>query len=258
MRLFDTHCHLNHEQFSGDCDEALARAFAAGVTELVVIGYDLPSSARAVELADQDRGVFATVGVHPHDAHTWDRATEAEIRRLADRPGVVAIGEIGLDFYRDLSPRPAQHSAFRAQLDIAAELRMPIVVHTRESVSPSLDVLEPYCSSGLRGVMHCWSGTGSEAVRARELGMLLGIGGVITYKNAATLVEVVTESPLESMVLETDAPYLSPAPHRGKRNEPAYIALVAARVAEIRGLDVESVAVGTRHAAIGLLGVESG
>lgn len=253
MPIFETHCHLNHRQFENDRQAAIERARAAGVTEFLVIGYDLESSRKAVELADPEAGFYAAVGIHPHDAEAWSAAAEQELRDLALRPGVVAIGEIGLDFYRNLSPREAQYAAFQAQLELAAELELPYVVHTRESVSPSLDVLEPFARRGVRGIMHCWSGTPEEARRARELGLLLGIGGVLTYKNPGGLPEAVAEAALEELVLETDCPYLTPMPHRGKRNEPAYLPLVASRIAEIRGISVDEVCDVTTRTARSLL-----
>jgi TatD DNase family protein len=250
VHIFETHCHLNHLQFSHDLEEVLARARGVGVSELALIGYDLESSRRAVEMADPEKGLYATAGIHPHDAEIWSACAEAELRRLARAAGTVAIGEIGLDFYRDLSPREAQYAAFRAQLDLAAELNLPIVVHTRESVTPSLDAIEPYARAGLRGIMHCWSGTLAEARRARSLGLLLGVGGVITYKKPGELPEVVLDTPLEGLVLETDSPYLPPVPHRGKRNEPSHLPLIATKVAEIKGLTASQVASTTRSSAI--------
>jgi TatD DNase family protein len=254
-RFFETHCHLNHHQFASDLEETLSRARAAGVGELVLIGYDLESSRKAVEMARPEEGVFATAGIHPHDAASWSAAVEQELRSLLAAPGIVAVGEIGLDFYRDLSPREAQYTAFRAQLDLARELDLPVVVHTRESVTPSLDVLEPYERGGLGGIMHCWSGTAEEARRARGLGLLLGIGGVVTYPKAGELPEAVVECPLGGLVLETDCPYLPPVPHRGKRNEPAYLPLIAARVAALKGVSVGEVALSTREAALGVFGL---
>jgi len=252
---FETHCHLNHERFADDLPAVLERARAAGVSHLTLIGYDLPSSRRAAEMARPEEGLLATVGIHPHDAENWDGEAERELRRLAEAPGVVAIGEIGLDFYRDLSPREAQYTALRAQLELAAELGLPIVVHTRESVTPSLDVIEPYARQGLRGIMHCWSGSVEEARRARGLGLLLGIGGVVTYKKAMELPEVVAATELEGLVLETDCPYLPPTPHRGQRNEPAYLPLIAARVAELQGVSLPEVAARTQETAARLFGV---
>jgi TatD DNase family protein len=254
-QFFETHCHLNHARFSSDCEEVLARARTAGVSQFLIIGYDRDSSRRAVEMARPEEGLYAAAGIHPHDAETWSGEVEAELRKLARDGSIVAIGEIGLDFYRDLSPRDAQYAAFRAQLELAAELSLPIVVHTRESVSPSLDEIEPFARSGLRGIMHCWSGTAAEARRARSLGLLLGIGGVLTYRNPGELPEVVAEAPLESLVLETDCPYLTPVPHRGGRNEPAYIPLIAERLAQIKGSSVEEVAEATCLSARTALGL---
>jgi len=252
LRIFETHCHLNNAQFESDFDATLQRARDAGVQELLLIGYDLESSRGVVALADPDRGIYATAGIHPHDAESWNGETETELRHLLAQRGVIGLGEIGLDFYRDLSPREAQYPAFQAQLELALELDLPVVVHTRESISPSLDVLEPYARRGLRGIMHCWSGTLDEARRARELGFLLGVGGVVTYKKPGNLVEVVAETPLEGLVLETDSPYLPPVPYRGKRNEPGYIPLIAARLAEIKGLPVDEICQTTRQNALRL------
>jgi len=255
-RIFETHCHLNNAQFDGDLDATLQRAREAGVRELLLIGYDLESSRGVVALADPARGLYAAAGIHPHDAVSWSTDTEAELRRLLAAPGVIALGEIGLDFFRDLSPREAQYPAFHAQLELALELDLPVVVHTRESSSSSLDVLEPYARRGLRGIMHCWSGTVEEARRARELGLLLGVSGVVTYKKPGALPEVIAETPLEGLVLETDSPYLPPVPYRGKRNEPGYLPLIASRVAEIKGLAVDEICHATRQNALRLFRLE--
>ncbi|MGV3722596.1 MAG: TatD family hydrolase [Actinomycetota bacterium] len=252
-RIFETHCHLNHQQFTEDLDGVIQRARDAGVGEMLVIGYDMPSSRSAVKLADPDAGLFAAAGIHPHDAESWSHDVEAELRDLLAQPGIAALGEIGLDFYRDLSPRDAQYRAFAAQMELALELRLPIVVHTRESVTASLDLMEPFAGAGLRGIMHCWSGTVEEARRARALGFTLGIGGVITYKKPGALIETVADTPLNELVLETDAPYLAPTPHRGKRNEPAYLPLIAERVASVKEVTTQEVCRVTGAAARALL-----
>ena len=239
--LIDTHCHLNHERFDGEADEALARAREAGVSACIVIGYDLPSSERAVELAAESPEVFAAVGVHPHDASTLDAPALERIRELSREPKVVAIGEIGLDFYRDLSPRDEQARAFRQQLALAADVGLPVVIHTRESVAETLQVLAQPEFTAVTGVLHCWSGSLAEANRAVELGYYLGVGGVVTFKNADSLRDVVRAAPADRLLLETDAPYLAPVPRRGKRNEPAYVAYVAAKVAEVLDTDQASV-----------------
>lgn len=241
MVFIDTHCHLNHQDFAAELPEAAERARGAGVAAMVVVGYDLPSSERAVELAETLPGVWATVGIHPHDARGASEAALARVAELARHPRVVAIGEIGLDFYRDLSPREEQHAAFRAQLDLAAELGLPVVIHTRDSMSEALEVL---LAPGrrVRGVLHCWSGTLPEARRATAAGWWLGIGGVVTFSKAIELHEVVAAVEPDRLLLETDAPYLAPHPHRSRRNEPAYLPHVAERVAALRGLDIAAVA----------------
>lgn len=254
---FETHCHLNNAQYATDLITVLERARQAGVRALTVIGWDLDSSRAAVELARRHPGLHATVGVHPHEVEEWGPEMEASVREMARDPAVVAIGEIGLDFYRDLSPREKQYEAFRAQLEMAAELGLPIVVHTRESVGPAMDVIEPFAPDRLRGVMHCWSGTVEEARRARDFGFMLGIGGVLTYKKPGDLPDVVLDSPLESLVLETDCPYLAPTPHRGKRNEPAYLPLTAERLAAIKELPLEQVASVTFQNAARLFNIGS-
>jgi TatD DNase family protein len=256
--IFETHCHLNSHQFASDLDETLQRARAAGVMEMLIIGYDLESSRSAVKLANPEAGLFAAAGIHPHDAANWSAQTESELRRLLRQPGVVALGEIGLDYYRDLSPRDLQATCFRAQLALAGELRLPIVVHTRESMTPSLDVLDPFARGGVLGIMHCWHGSVEEARRARDLGLLLGVGGVVTYKKPGALPEVIADTPLESLVLETDSPYLPPVPHRGQRNEPGYLPLISRRVAEIKQVTPDDINQATRANARRLFGVKEG
>lgn len=248
LAIFETHSHLQHHQFEQDLEAVLQRARESGVREIMVIGADLPSSRGAVHLAEAHPDLFATVGIHPHDASTWSAAAEAELRSLARSEKVRAIGEIGLDFYRDLSPRDRQYEAFRAQLDLAGELDLPVVIHTRDSMEEVLDVLEPVGRSGRKVLLHCWSGSVEQARRACEFGAVLGIGGVVTYKNAGELPEVVRHTRLERLVVETDCPYLTPAPHRGRRNEPAYLPLVIQRMAEVTGAAPAEVAGRTRDA----------
>ncbi len=239
--LIDTHVHLNHEDLAADLPAVLERAGAAGVGELIVIGYDLASSARAVALAEgppvgAGARLWAAVGVHPHDAAHWDAgAAAARLRAWAAHPRVVAVGEIGLDFYRDLSPRDAQHAAFAAQLDLAAEAGLPVVIHCRDAYDETLDVLEAQAGV-LPVILHCFQGTRGHAERAWARGWFLGIGGAVTFKNQEALREIVRAAPEGSLLLETDAPYLSPAPLRGRYpNEPARVALVAENIAELRG-----------------------
>lgn len=239
--IVDSHCHLNHQQLRDDVTGAVERAAAASVEKMVVVGYDLPSSEEAVRLTTDHPAVFAAVAIHPHDAKDYDSSSEARLIELAADPKVVAIGEIGLDYHYDLSPREEQFHAFRAQLALAKEMGLPVIIHCREAYTDVLDVLEREGGAEIGGVMHCWAGTTEEANRTLALGFYLGFGGVITFKNAEEIRQIATASPLDSILLETDAPYLAPMPYRGKRNEPAYTRLVAEKLAEIRGISVGEV-----------------
>ncbi len=247
--LIDSHCHLNHEQLRADSSEAVRRAVEAGVTHMVVVGYDLPSSDEAVELSDRFEAVYAAVGVHPHDARHYSSEAERRLRELASHPRVVAIGEIGLDYHYDLSPVEAQAAAFQAQLELASEVGLPVIIHCREAYGDTLSVLRDGLDRTLGGVMHCWAGTQAEADWALELGMYLGFGGVLTFKNAVETRSIAARVPLSRILLETDAPYLAPVPHRGKRNEPAYTRLVGEKLAEVRGIDLTAVAAATAASA---------
>ncbi len=238
MRWTDTHCHLNHPDLLPEWESLLFRAQQSGVHRCILIGYDLPSSERAVQLADQSPALYATVGIHPHDAVQCTPEALHQLRTLAQHPKVVAIGEIGLDFYRNLSPPDAQYSAVYAQLALAQECNLPIVVHCREAYDELLTVLADY--PNLRGVLHCFSGTPEHAERGLALGYYLGIGGVITFKSAESLRTIVQTMPRERLLLETDAPYLAPHPYRGKRNEPAYLPIIAKHVAQLWETDLET------------------
>ena len=240
MFLTDTHAHLDFPQFDDDREEVIARALAAGVGIIINVGADLASSRRAVALAEAHPQIYAAVGVHPHDAKTLTEEVLTELRELARHPQVVAIGEIGLDFYRDLSPRDVQRQAFERQLALARELDKPVIIHDREAHAEVMDTLRRW--QGLRGVLHCFSGSLEMARRAVELGFYISIAGPVTFKNARRLPEIVRQLPLERLLIETDCPYLAPHPHRGERNEPAYVRLVAEAVAEIKGLPLEEVA----------------
>jgi TatD DNase family protein len=238
MRWTDTHCHLNHPDLYPEWQAALFRAQQSGVERLILIGYDLESSRRAVELAAQSDALYAAVGIHPHDAAQCDADALATLRQLAQQPRVVAVGEIGLDFYRDLSPRAAQYEAFHAQMRLAQSLGLPVILHCRDAYDELLGVLAKYPT--VQGVLHCFSGTAAHAQRGLELGYSLGIGGVITFKSAEPLRAIVQSMPRDRLLLETDAPYLAPHPYRGKRNEPAYLPLIAQQVATLWEIPPES------------------
>src|SRR3972149_1616633 len=228
--LVDSHCHLQDPAFDADRDEVLERARRAGVSAFVVVGTDLESSRRAVDLADSHSDVYATVGVHPHDAKHLDARTMGALERLTDSPKVVAVGEIGLDYYRKLSPPEAQMDAFRRQLDLARRRSLPVVIHARDADEEAYDVLAAYEEQALPdwpkdrplGVMHCFAGDLTLALRYVQLGFLLSITAACTYPNSERVCAVAGGIPLRWMAVETDAPYLAPRPHRGPRHVPGH------------------------------------
>ncbi len=242
MQLFDTHAHLHFPEFSDDLDAVLARARAAGVVTMVTIGTDRATNRAAVALAERLPDVYATVGIHPHDAGEASEHDFEEMERLARSPRVVALGEMGLDFFRNLSPREAQERALRRQLALARNLGKPVVVHCRDAHADMLTTLQEERVAEIGGVMHCFSGDVEMAKRCLDLGLFVSLAGPVTYKNARTLPEVARLVPDDRLVTETDCPFLPPQPHRGQRNEPAYIALTATRLAELRGIDPETLA----------------
>lgn len=233
--MIDSHCHLDFEQFEGRLEAVLDEARHVGVSTIVNIGVDLPSSRRSVELAEKHDMIYATIGVHPHDAKTLDSRVVDELTRLAAHDRVVAVGEIGLDFYRDLSPRDVQRRAFRRQLELAVTLEMPVVIHTREAFEETLKIVREYASRLPGGVFHCFPGSIDDAMRVFDLGFVVSVGGVITYKNSR-MARVAAAVPLEKLMLETDAPYLTPVPFRGQVNQPAYVRYTLRKLAELRGI----------------------
>jgi len=253
--LVDSHCHLDSPQFDADRELVIARAVENGVTHIVNPGVDVPSSRATVTLAQQHASVYAAVGVHPHDAKTLDAPGLEELKRLAGLPKVVAIGEIGLDFYRNLSPPEVQRRAFQAQLDLAAELGLPVIVHDRDAHNEVLAILHDWTPHGRAGVLHSFSGDVALAERALELGFYIGLSGPVTYPNASRLREVARAVPIERLLIETDAPYLTPQPHRGQRNEPAYVRWVAQALADIKNLIPEQIITRTWANACTLFGL---
>ncbi|HAG06893.1 MAG TPA: hydrolase TatD [Peptococcaceae bacterium] len=243
MVLADTHVHLNHERLAPDLAAVLERARQAGVGLMVCVGWDLSSSGEALRLAGSLPNVRAAVGVHPHDAAVAPPDYLEQLRVLARRPGAAAIGEAGLDYYRDLSPRDVQQEVFRAQMRLAREVGLPLIVHCRDAQADTLALLE--AEGPPLAVLHCFSGDRAVAARYVEMGYYLGFGGTLTYRRNEELRRVAREVPLEKILLETDAPYLPPEPRRGRRNEPACVLLVAQALAEIRGITVEEVAEAT-------------
>lgn len=241
MTLIDSHAHIYYRDYAGDFDDMLQRAADSGVAAILVVGTDIESSRESVELAEKYPQLYAAVGIHPHDAGRVTDACFGIIRNLAlSSSKVVAIGEIGLDFYRDRSPRDAQDRVFRTFLRMAGELGKPVIIHDRDAHSQVLECLR---EEDVRcGVLHCFSGDAAMAAEALSMGFYISVPGTITYPANEALREVVRTVSIDRLLVETDCPYLSPVPYRGKRNEPAYVRLAAERVAEVKGLSLEDVA----------------
>ena len=256
MNWVDTHCHLDWRAFDADRDEVIRRAIEAGVTRMVTIGVDVASSHRAIELAERYPAVYASIGVHPNDTADFSHDTVNLLRQLAQHPKVVAIGEVGLDNYWKTIALDVQRRAFEAQLELAAELGKPVIVHSRDAAEDVLGTLERHIARNPQhaGILHAFSGDRDAARRAYGIGFLIGIGGPVTYKKADELREVVRTAPPDRFVLETDAPFLAPAPHRGQRNEPVRVTLIAEQVARLRQTPVADVARHTTANAARLFG----
>ena len=255
--IIDSHCHLQDPKFDGEHEAVVQRSREAGVSALLVVGYDLESSRRAVGMAESFENIYASVGVHPHDAKTLSPPDTDALAQLAENRCVVAIGEIGLDFYRNLSSPARQREAFREQLQLARSLRLPVIIHARDADKEAFDFLAAYAQDVLPewpedrplGVMHCFAGDLPLALRYIEIGFLISIAGTVTYPNAEKTRAVARGIPLRSMVVETDAPYLTPQSHRDHRNEPAYIVETVEQIAALRGESISQVVKSTSSAA---------
>ena len=239
--LIDSHCHIDDTRYDADREAMIQRAKDAGIGHFVTIGCDLETSKSAVALAQTHPFISATVGVHPHEVKHIKDGWYDEFRTLAKSGRIVAYGEIGLDYHYDHSPRDVQRTRFREQVRLARELRLPIVIHTREAQEDTIAILKEEKAGEVGGVFHCFSGDAWLAKDALDLGFYLSFSGVITFQNAAMLRDIVKTVPLDRIMVETDAPYLTPAPHRGKRNEPAYVRHVADKIAELHGISVQQV-----------------
>jgi len=247
MRFADSHCHLTDPQFDGDRETVIERARTVGVARFIVIGAtgDFSHNEKAVELASAHPEVFAVIGIHPHDAKTITADTYVRLRELARDPRVVGLGETGLDFSYDYSPREDQRIHFRSFIRLAREIEMPLSVHVRDAYGEATHILREEGAGQVRGVMHCFTGSVEEAEALLDLGLYLSFSGIVTFKSAHTLREVARRVPLDRLLMETDCPLLAPVPYRGKRNEPAYVVQVAKTVAEVKGLSVAEIAKAT-------------
>ncbi|MCG3146621.1 MAG: putative metal-dependent hydrolase YcfH [Verrucomicrobiae bacterium] len=239
----DTHCHLSFPEFSDELTEVIARAATAGVDRIVSIATDLSDARRAVEIAGQHTGVFASVGLHPNHVHECKLCDMKVVAELAGQPKIVAVGETGLDYFRSKQNAPQQKDFLLAHLELAKECRLPLVIHNRAAETDLLDILRAH-APGFRpwGVMHCFSGDAKFAFDCLELGLLISFTGILTFKTADALREVARQVPLDKVMLETDAPYLAPVPQRGQRNEPAFVPYIAEVLAQVKGVPVTEVA----------------
>ena len=256
MELIDSHAHLDGEKFADDRAAVVERALAAGVVKIITMGDSLESSARSVALAEEFESVYAAVGIHPEEAQPMTTATDEQLAAWAAQEKVVAIGEIGLDYYweKDEEKRALQRAIFVRQLDLARQLKLPVCIHDREAHGDMMKILKTE-GRGLRGVLHCYSGSWEMAAELLKGDWYFGIDGPLTYKNAAKLPEIVQRLPAERILVETDSPYLSPMPFRGKRNEPAHVLYVAKKAAELRGESLEDFARATRENTRALYGI---
>ncbi|UXH42896.1 TatD family hydrolase [Rossellomorea vietnamensis] len=253
--LFDTHVHLNAEQFDEDLEEVLSRAREAGVEKMVVVGFDRPTINRAMELIDQYDFLYAAIGWHPVDAIDMNDEDLVWIEELSQHPKVVAIGEMGLDYHWDKSPKDVQKEVFRKQIQLAKKVKLPIVIHNREATQDIVDILREEGAEEVGGIMHCFSGSPEIAQECVEMNFYISLGGPVTFKNAKKPKDVAREIPLEKLLIETDCPYLAPHPYRGKRNEPAYVKLVAEQIAELKEVSLEEVEKITTENAIKLFNI---
>ena len=257
--LFDTHCHLDDPRLFEELDAVLDRASEAGVRRITAIGCasDTASLMSAVEIARKHPNrISATVGVHPHDAKHLDDALCDAVREAGADPSVVAIGETGLDFHYDHSPRATQEEAFRRQIAIAKELGKPLVIHTRSAPKQTLQILREEQAKDVGGIIHCFSEDAPFAAAALDLGFVSSFSGIVTFKKAIAVQEAALKQPVDALLIETDAPYLAPMPRRGKLNEPAYVAYTAARIAELRGMDPEALAQATYENALRIFRIQ--
>jgi TatD DNase family protein len=253
--LFDTHAHLNADQYLEDLYEVMERAKEAGVSNIVVVGFDTITINRAMELAKAHDNIYACVGWHPVDAIDMTDDDLKWIEELASHPKVVAIGEMGLDYHWDKSPHDIQKEVFRKQIRLAKKVKLPIVIHNRDATADIVKILREEEAAEVGGIMHCFSGSVEIAKECLDMNFYISLGGPVTFKNAKKPKEVALEIPLDKLLIETDCPYLTPHPYRGQRNEPSYVKLVAEQIAEIRGVTFEEIARVTSDNAKKLFGI---
>ncbi len=239
--LIDSHAHLDMKQFDSDRDQVIDRALSADVRHIITVGIDIKSSLNAVKLTTHYPSIFATTGIHPHNADNANKNDLEQIALIAQQDKIIAIGEIGLDFFRNRSARQNQIEVFTQQLDLAISLNLPVVIHDREAHTETVNILSSFKRNGLHGMIHCFSGDYKLAHTFIKMGYYISIPGTVTFNNASQIQDVVRRVPLNKLLLETDAPFLTPLPHRGKRNEPSYIVHTAQKIANLRGISFEEI-----------------
>lgn len=253
--LFDTHVHLNARQFFEDRDETIQRAFAAGVKYMTVVGFNTETIPLAMEIAESCETIYAAVGWHPVDAIDMTDKDLDWIEELSSHPKVVAIGEMGLDYHWDKSPKEVQKEVFRKQIRLAKKVNMPIIIHNRNATEDIIEILREEDAKTVGGIMHCYNDSVKYVQACLDMNFYISLGGPVTFKNASLPKEVAKEVPLDKLLVETDAPFLAPHPYRGKRNEPAYVKLIAEKIAELRGLTLEEISEITTNNARKFFGV---
>lgn len=258
MKMFiDTHVHLNADQYEEDLQEVIDRALEAKVERMVVIGFDRKTIERTMQLIEQYDFVYGVIGWHPVDAIDCTQQDLEWIEELASHPKIVGIGETGLDYYWDKSPKDVQQELFRKQIQLAQKINLPIIIHNRDATGDVVQILREENAASVGGVMHCFSGSVETARECIDMNFMISLGGPVTFKNARLPKEVATEIALEHLMIETDAPYLAPHPHRGKRNEPAFVPLVAEEIARLKGLTIEEIAQATTANAKKFFGIDN-
>lgn len=254
--LFDTHAHLDDEKFDEDRDEVIKRCRQEGVDLILNAGSNIETSVKSIALSEKYEFIYGAVGVHPHDAGNMDEETAEVLAGLAANKKVRAIGEIGLDYHYDFSPRDVQKRRFVEQIDLARQLKLPIIVHDREAHGDVMEIFKKNRIKEVGGVLHSFSGSAEMALECLRLGLYISISGPVTFSNAKKTVEAVKEVPMDMLLIETDSPYLTPVPNRGKRNYPGYVRHVAEKIAEIKGISFEEVAYKTKENGKRLFGIE--
>src|SRR5690625_5229439 len=253
--LFDTHVHLNARQYSKDLDEVIKRAHDAGVSHMVVVGFDHETIPLALEIAEQNDNIYASVGWHPVDAIDFSDEDLKWIEQLSAHPKVVAIGETGLDYHWDKSPKDIQKEVFHKQIRLAKKVCLPIIIHNREATEDIIEILRSEDAKDVGGIMHCYNDSSDYVQTLLDMNFYISLGGPVTFKNATLPKEVAVQVPLDRLLIETDAPFLAPHPYRGKRNEPAYVTLVAKQIAELRGMSFDEISKVTTNNAFTLFNI---